>query len=293
MSQDVWEGSESDRHGEGAADLAHGEGWHRKRAFSYETVLFGGVGLLKEQPVAMLLWTLFLMGTSFAVSCFTSPLTVGIQVAAAAMQLDPMIEGAVNQVVGMTANILFSLPVQQFCYAGLIGFVGHYLRTDEADLSLLFTNVWGGVRATLVAWTLAALAMAVYLPLGGVGFGVYYATDNVEFAALAVALSLLVLIPVGLLLLPLMLAMFSAVLDEVGPMEAIITAWQGGSGARLELFLMGLVMTVVSLGMCMLFCVPFLFVPALHGAGMSVAWLTYSRAEKDVDSWPFIQRNFS
>ena len=90
-----------------------------------------------------------------------------------------------------------------------------------------------------------------------------------------------------------MLAMFSAVLDEVGPMEAIITAWQAGSGARLELFLMSLVMTVVSVGMCMLFCVPFLFVPALHGAGMSVAWLTYSRAEKDVESWPFIQRNFS
>ncbi len=292
MSQDVWQGSETGGRGEGVEGLAHGDGWAKKRSFGYETVLYGGIGIIKEQPAAVLLWTVFFFFMSFTASCLTSPLTVGVNIYTETAGLDASVAMAINQVVTQSCTMLVSVPIQQFCMAGLIAFVAHYIRTDEADLPLLFTNVWGGIRGTLVTWSITALYMLLLIPLGAVAAGTFYATEDLQMTIMAFGAAYVLLIPVMLFLLPLSLALYAAILDEVGPLEAIATAWTAGSGARVEIFVMLLVMGLLTVVLMLMCCLPAVIAPSLFSAGLAVAWLTYSRDEAEVDSWQFIQRNF-
>jgi hypothetical protein len=90
--------------------------------------------------------------------------------------------------------------------------------------------------------------------------------------------------------------LYSAVLDDRWPHEAISESWAAARGARLTLFVtflaLGFLTFIAAASVyCLVGIVLLPMVSALWQAGFTAAWLLHRRSAEEIRSWPFFEQH--
>ncbi|MFT5460433.1 MAG: hypothetical protein ACI9K2_006952 [Myxococcota bacterium] len=225
-----------------------------------------------------------------------TPINMMAQVGTEIGELDPVAGQGVQMGISFGLQMVF-MPLQMLASAGLITAVGHVIATGEVSIAMLYNSVGAAVRALLygvLAGVIGFFVSLLFLSPGiGCLVGAAFGGDEMMLP-LIVAGSILIL--VGLIAyipvwLGLMLGVLPAVLDRAGPTEALALSWEAARGNRVQLFVVLLVFGLLSgIGACCCY-LPAVPVLGAQWAGLSAAWLRYSRPKETTDSWGFFQRN--
>lgn len=271
------------------------EGLHPNSAFAIDSVFRYGTAVLQEQPqmailggVNFFVLAMLAAGVSFGVN-------MGLIGMGASGQIDQDVVDVLSNLTGLFIQLV-AWPVNQLVLAGLMVGGALWVREGTASVGALYTSVRAAVRGLLaglaagVASLVAVgLAMAPSLVVGGLLAG---AAGEVE---MGVIVGLLLMIPAMFALvyvsLGLLLAPYAAVLDHLGPIEAVQRSWAAADGARVTLFVTNLVFGILG-GISSCFCsIPLIVVIPIQIMGFTAAYLRYSRHTDVTASWEFFERN--
>ena len=297
MSDDVWESGSGGPNSGGDDSMGvpdYENGSLPNETFSVDAVFKAGLAFLQEAPAVALLGGFNMLLIAFLPSLIATPLSVAVTVTAQQSGLDDMAVQGLSQLSSMAVQLVF-WPITQLVVAGIIVSAAKWIRTDEADISSLYTSVGAAVRAflaTLVAAIISFLAALVTMVPAMLAIGVGIGIDNVT---LGLGLGGLLFIPAFFVMvyvgLGVQLTVYAAVLDGLGPIEAVQRSWEAASGTRVTLFVTGFVFGILgSVAACMCFLPLMLVVPIQQG-GMTAAWLRYARHSDESSKYPFFERN--
>lgn len=270
-----------------------GIGVDMNQAFSVDVVFGLGYALIQEHPVVFL-------GVAGAVAV----LQVLGQVLQQGSQLlqegaDPFESFAISGVV-MVVGLLNALVIY-WLTVGLMGQVEVAARGDVPTIGgvLLAPRVGNAILAGIVAQILVIVPMAILLVPGiaGIGWGIFTGFNDPGPGLAALVLgggwSLVVIVIVSLVALFSMLVMPAAVLSGGGPLDAVSAAWDAASGARITLFVLGLITAIATVAGLLCCFFPAIGVIGVTNAGMALSWLLYARPREETRQWPFFQRHAS
>lgn len=282
--------------GEGAsAELGtgrYGEGLWINQAFSLDVALRYAWALFTEKPV-------LLLGTGAAVwFLFSLPSMVGLGASTLTLPLqlsgDPSAVWVDLASTGLQLFLSLVLwPFQWIAATGAIVVAAEAFRTGEARFEPLWRTVVPGLFVLLyrILTSLIVLGVAM-LPLVLLAGGLYLLRSTPEGMLVLVALGA---IGLALLLLwvslPLALGILPIALDGANPLEAVRIAWAAGTGARVTLFVFGLVFTLLLVGGCCLGWIGQIPVYGVFAAASAAGWLLYSRPAEELQTWDFFRRH--
>ena len=262
-------------------------------AFSLLKVLRWSLALVQEQPLLVLLGGFNMLVVTVAPSFLASPLGAMITIGA---ELDELTSQAVGFFVGAGVQLV-SMPLQMLAMAGLICAIERYLSSGEVSISLLFTSGGAALRALLCALLVLVITTFIgllFLAPGGACLAAAATLGEDLLIPLLIGGSILIIagliayIPV---VLGLMLGNLAAVLEEAGPTQAVALSWEAASGNRANLFLIILTFgTLAMIGACCCY-LPAIPVTGMQWAGLTAAWLRYSRPVEETEGWGFFQRH--
>jgi hypothetical protein len=298
---DSWEPTRtSDAPSEASVGGDPGEGLFANQAFSVEMVLRNGTALLREQPAFLLGGAFLVLVAQLAPSVIAIPINVLVSVQAETGALDQPVADAIVTAVRLVLTLVF-LPIQMLLFGGFANGAGRYVAGEPLRPMLLLTSVRPAVRALLYRILTGFVMLAITaLLLGPVALlGYASAEDMVPEAAFWVAfvvLGLAYAVAIVYVALGLQLGIFSAVLDDVGPIEAMTRSWHAASGARLTILVTDVVFGVpLGFALLLIYCLIGLAlypaVYAVYQGGLAASWLLLARPEPRTREWPFYQRN--
>lgn len=259
-----------------------------------DKVVRWGLAALQEQPLLVVLGGLNVVMVLFVPGLLSTPISAAISVAA---ELDEGLIQAVDIAVSLGLNLL-AWPVQTLVLAGLIAGIGHYIARDEVSIASLYTSFGGALRALLYGVFSSVVTLFVYFLFLAPGlaacFGAVMTLESDESTAILLTLLGAVLVLAGIVAfvpisLGLVLGIVPAVLDGAGPFEALALSWEAARGNRLHLlgivFLFG-ICSFIGACCCYLPAAP---VYGVHYAGLTAAWLRYSRPDEVTTGWRFFR----
>jgi hypothetical protein len=288
MSEEAWAAGDAPAGSGGSGGLpplADG-GMSINQAFSLEVYLRNGMRLLSEQPGLALAGA----GLVFLVTV----LSFGIQqlITLGGNASGDQSAMIVAQVVASSVSILFSF-FQQLVMVGAWVALAEYIATDRVSFGLLFSSFGAMIRVlvySLVAGFLMIGVMLVCVGPGGALIGVGAVQEMPALIGVGALLALVGFAPVFYVALGVQLGMYAAALDGAWPVEALRTSWESSRGARVTLFVLGLVVGLLTLlGLCLM-GVGMILVNAVSFGGVAAGWLLHTRGEA-MQSAPFFQRN--
>lgn len=295
MSDEVWEsGAESTGGSDEFGTPDYDEGLPVNAAFSIDSVFKYGLGFLQEAPAVALLGGLNMLLAAFLPSLINMPISVAITVMGETGELDPTAAQVLSNLSGIVIGLMF-WPINQLIIAGIIVGAVVWIRNDEASIGALYTSFGAAVRAflaSLVAGVVSMTAAIVAMTPAGIALGVGISMENITVALgvggllMVPAMFVMIYVGLGVLLTP-----YAAVLDNLGPMEALSRSWQAADGARVTLFVTNFVfgiLGVVASCMCM---VPLILVVPIQQGGFVAAWLRYARHTDETSGLAFFERH--
>lgn len=292
---DVWEGGEGGRDGEiELGEAAYGEGLFVNQAFSVERVFSMGVAALREQPALVLLAGFNLFVMQLLPQFASYPLQFLFEGMSASGSMDATMASIASSLSSVVIAFIF-MPLQQLVAAGAMVGIAHWIRNGEVSIVALYTSFSAGIRALLYALLQAViLGLTALLTISpGTAVMVLLAMNGQAMIGLGVGMLLLVvgLVALAWVSLGLVLGVYAAALDGKGPTEALQISWEAANGARLTLFLVHFVFTLLAYLACCFFVLPIIGVLALQTAGLTGAWLLYARRLEETKRWAFVERN--
>ena len=296
MSDNVWDAGSEDAPGaEGLGAPDYENGAYANSAFSINTIFRLGFAALKEQPVLILLAGFNLWLIAMIPQLFQAPVDVWVAVMVETGELDEDIGNALSSLVQLAIGFMF-WPISMLVAAGCMVSVGRFVKSDEISIGALYTSFQPAVKAllySLVAFVVGAIAAIVLLGVPmGVGAGIGFAAGSPESAILLLAVGALIgFLPLIYVTLGLQLGPYAAVMDGLGPVEALRVSWEAADGARVTLFITNLLLGILELIATCLCCFPAIPVIAIRIAGFSAAWMLYARHEDETETYPFFERN--
>ncbi len=286
---DVWDAGEVSRE----PDPTFGEVDY-EQAFAVDVVFKYGIAILQEQPAMALLGGLNILALAFLVSGLSFVTNLTLSGMAVAGQLDQQVADILSQLSGLGLQLM-AFPFNQLVLAGLMVAAALWIRSEVVSIGALYTSLGAAVRGLMAGLIVGALTVVLVLGLmlPAIGASVYFvqAGDLMTGVGAGVALflpALPVLIYVGL---GLMLAPYAAVLDHLGPLDAIQRSWSLADGLRLTLFVTMFVFGLLGLFSVCLCNLPLIVLMPIQIMGLSAAYLRASRALAETDEWAFFQRN--
>jgi hypothetical protein len=264
-----------------------------KEAFSVGRVFQWGLSLLQEQPILILLAGFNLFLVTFIPQLVSLPVDIVLEVAAASGELGEVEKELLSGLVSFAVQIV-AFPLQQLVVAGAYIGIAQYIRSDEVQISRLYTSVRPAVNGMLYGLTVLAVNLLLVLVLWGPGIGIgafLIAQGSWMVGALVLVLGVLLPLPVVVYVgLGLFLGIFAAVLDNRLPVDAMRISWRLARGTRLTLLVTQIALGLLGLiGAC--FCLfPAIIVNGMILGGYTCAWLHVSRSREVVDKWDFNER---
>ncbi len=261
-------------------------------AFAVDAVFKYGIGILQEQPTVALLGGVNILGLAF----IGAGLGFGINMALTGMAVSGQIDQQVSEVLNQLSSLAVQMilwPFNQLVVAGLMVAAALWIRSEVASVGALYGSVAAAVRGLLAGLVAGVGALTLVLLMPAVLGAVYFvqAGDYTTAAGLGLVLVLPVLPVVIYVALGLMLAPYAAVLDHLGPIEAVQRSWQMADGLRLTLFVTNFVFGLLG-GFSMCLCyLPLIVVMPIQIMGFSASYLRASRSLSVTDEWAFFQRH--
>lgn len=295
----MWESRDGAGFDEGGSfgEPAHGEGLHPNQVFSIERVFSFGVAALKEQPALVLLAGFNLLLMQILRQFANYPVAGLIAYGQITGSLSEVEAEVLTNISSFILSMAF-VPATQLVMAGAMVGVARWVCHDEVSIAALYSSVRPALRALLTAVVSAFIGigavLVLLLPVILVGvLAVAYGVLG-TFVGLLVGGLLFVVAFIGLLYVSmgLLLAPYAAVLDDLGPFDALRVSWDSARGARITLFFTSLAFAVLSALACCFFAVPAIPVLGIHVAGFTTAWLLHARQPETARDWAFLQRNF-
>jgi hypothetical protein len=298
---DSWEPTRtSDAPSEASVGGEPGEGLFANQAFSVEMVLRNGTALLREQPAFLFGGAFLILLAQIAPSLVALPINVLVAMQAGTGAIDQSVADGITSVIRLVLALVF-LPIQMLLFAGFASGAGRYVAGEPLKPMLLLTSMRGAVRALLYRILTGFVMLAITaLLLGPVALLGYASAEGMvpdaAFWVAFVALGLAYAVAIVYVALGLQLGIFSAVLDDVGPIEAMTRSWHAASGARLTIFVTDVVFGVpLGIALLLLYClIGLALYPAIYAVyqgGLAASWLLLARPEPRTREWPFYQRN--
>ena len=263
----------------------YGHGESVSVAFGLSRVFQTG-WLIMKQP-ALALWRASTYSSSH--SCMLSNLVFSF--AQLFLELGAAVSPELAQAFGGFTDLItipFFLLLNMLAYAGAYIAFGHFIRNDQVSYITLYTSIGAAVRALLLGILQGLIIvgmLAVFMIPGIIGM----LMSPVVGAFLIVFGLILSIVPLIYIGLGLQLSVHALVLDQVGILEAMRVSWRAAAGARMELFVLGLVfgLLYVIANCCLI--VPILFVSAIHMAGTTAGWMAYSRSLDETRTYSFFE----
>ena len=288
MDNDIWAAGQDGGDGAGGSSgpVDFSQGMPNTQALGPEVVLKAGFGFLRWRLVEMVIWCVAFVMLVLAASCVTAPIGAATEVMSQAGTIDPVVAQVVSTVANQIAGLFITTPVTQFLMVGLMVYAVADFRGEGPELGVMFTQFGRTWKAVLTTWVVTLLAYAAMSPALVLG-GVTYAMMDDPMVGVGVGSGVLLLtLPVLVyVFLGLALATYAAALENVGPLDAIRLSWTACSGARFQIFLTGLAVFVVTLGLMLLCCVPVLLATPLQVVGFTAAWMLVSRPRSETEQW--------
>lgn len=296
MAQDeVWGATEQV---DGGSDPSFGEpdydnGVPANTAFAVDAVFRYGMAWIQEQPQVGLLGGLNFVGLMILTGIVSFGLNMGLVGMGASGTIDQQAVDVLSQLTGLIVQTL-AWPFNQLVLAGLMVAGALWVQAEQSRTAALYTSVRPAVRGLLAGLVAGMITLVVVLFCFTPAMLALFLMieDDVMNALAAFGVLLLPALPVLIYVgLGLMLAPYAAVLDQLGPMEAIQRSWDAANGTRLTLFVTNLVFGILGgIAACMCY-IPLVVVIPIQVMGLSAAWLRYARPEAETGQWAFFQRN--
>ena len=265
----------------------YGHGESVSVAFGLSRVFQTGWLIMKEQPALALL-----AGLNILIIALLQLLSnVVFSFAQLFLELGAAVSPELAQAFGGFTDLItipFFLLLNMLAYAGAYIAFGHFIRNDQVSYITLYTSIGAAVRALLLGILQGLIIvgmLAVFMIPGIIGM----LMSPVVGAFLIVFGLILSIVPLIYIGLGLQLSVHALVLDQVGILEAMRVSWRAAAGARMELFVLGLVfgLLYVIANCCLI--VPILFVSAIHMAGTTAGWMAYSRSLDETRTYSFFE----
>ncbi len=272
-----------------------GEGLPPNVAFSVDRVFRWGVAWLQEQPQVAVLGGVNVFVLAMLVSGLNFGIAMGVVAAQESGALDQQVGDVLSQGSGMALQLV-AWPFQQLVLAGMMVAAALWFQREESSIRALYASVRAAVRALLAGLVagvvLVVAATVILVPIGG-AIALVLAAGGEATEALVVSLvlaipALLVLVYVSL---GVVLAPYAAVLDRLGPVEAVSRSWAAARGTRVTLFVTNFVFGLLNLFSACLCSLPTLVLVPIQVGGFTAAWLRYARHDDLASGWAFFDRH--
>lgn len=305
MSEDSAWAAGDDQGDVGGADLGRpvDEGYCAPSiVFNPVTFFTQGINVFTGAPVLVLLAGVNLWLISFVIPqllnlLLATPVSLMMTAMAEMGSIDPILAQVVSQFasIGVTVAVF---PVQLLITAGAIVGIGHWIKTGEVNIVLLYTSFRQGVNAFLfgllsVVITLPLVLIAsspLILVAGLLGAGIV--SEDILLPALALAFLATLMLGLAALVLVLfriVLGQYAAVLDDRGPVDALSATWSRvDTVSGLLIAFNTIVITIVTLPLACT-CIGQIPVLGFQLAAMTIAWLCVSRDRDELAAWHFFK----
>jgi hypothetical protein len=295
MSDDVW--TAGDTGGDGPRGLPV------NKAFSVDVVFRSWLALVQERPGLLAA----IGGLYIAMQVVLTVISLPIALSSAAIQAsvdNEVLKQVLPTLLGQSLNLV-AIPVQCWLMGGFMTAIADSLRSDEVRYEALFTSFGPGLRLlgyTVVGTLLGLpLAAACFGPGAALGAVAHFVLDLDPWVAIASgsAVGLLGLFPFVYVSLGLTLGAQAAVLEGMGPFEAIVASWRAARGARVTLLVLQFALVILPMffivaGLCCCYLPGFVAQGVwigLYMTAMTTGWSLYYRPADETAKWSFFQRH--